>query len=61
MANPNATYNPKPETIRAICLQIQSGWTETERRNRQMYDVLPMQIPETRLSTSVTAMDEEGY
>jgi hypothetical protein len=27
-------YEPTPEQIRQACLEIQQGWTETERRRR---------------------------
>lgn len=60
MASTKVAYNPQPQTIRAMCEDIQRGWTETERRNRQVYDINPVTVVESRvfLDDMATQIDE---
>ena len=62
MASTKVSYTPEPATIRAMCEQIQAGWTETERRNRQCYDTDPVRVTESTLNTgqfTFNVMEEE--
>jgi hypothetical protein len=33
--DPQTAYEPTPEEIRTACAEIQSSWTESERRKRR--------------------------
>lgn len=54
------TDNPDSRQIRRMCLQIQRGWSDLERRRRQMYDVDPVRVTQTRLSLDASVNDEES-
>lgn len=52
---PAVPFQPTPEEIRALCLDIQAGWSPNERRRRARgsseadeRDAIPMTVPTGR-------------
>lgn len=41
---------PSPEEIRQACLQIQSEWSESERKRRSSFKPVPYRLREVRLN-----------
>jgi hypothetical protein len=50
MTRPN--YEPTPEEIRAMCLEIQAEWSPREERQRRAVPSLAPEVPEVRTVAS---------